>query len=223
MVGCDGSGKSTLVSALRERLAVERPVVAVYVGQSSGRIAEHIGALPLVGRTLARFLKRRAGRVHARVDAAPGAATALVIYLLSCWRAYKFGRLLARTRRGTLVLADRWPQAEVPGFHFDGAELPRHHPAAGVAHWLAAREARLYRRMAAHVPMLVIRLTVDLATARARKPDHAPDVLAAKITTLPHLNFNGARICDLDGRTPAASVLEAALHAIHAALAEAAP
>lgn len=219
VVGSDGAGKSTLAAALYRRLQAEGHAVAsIYLGQSSGRIAAWIGDLPVLGAALAARLKRKAARIHADQRTAPGAATLLTIWLLSRWRAYKFRRMLARTRRGVLVIADRYPQAEVPGFRFDGPELPRLRADGWLARRLGTSEQRLYQRMASHTPLLVIRLNIDAATAHARKPDHPLDLLQAKTTMLPQLQFHGARIVDLDGRSAAAEVLDAACAAVHLAM-----
>lgn len=51
--------------------------------------------------------------------------TALVIYLLSCWRAYKFRKMLCKSQQGYLLITDRYPQVEVPGFRFDGPQLAK--------------------------------------------------------------------------------------------------
>ncbi|MET0230279.1 MAG: hypothetical protein ABW186_05035, partial [Rhodanobacteraceae bacterium] len=80
--------------------------------------------------------------------------------------------------------------------------------------WLAARETRLYQQMAAYRPELVIKLGIDVATAHARKPDHAWSELTDKIGVVERLRFNGARILDLDARAPYAEVLKDAVHAV---------
>jgi thymidylate kinase len=213
VVGSDGSGKSTLTADLAAQLGGERPIVLLYLGQSSGNILDVIRRLPLIGPAIGRYLVRRSERVHARESkrADPDIPTALVIHLLSRWRYYKFGRMLALDRRGTIVITDRYPQAEVPGFYFDGPGLAATDATKGVVRWLAARELRLYQRMARHVPALVIRLNVDAETAFARKPDHKYAMLRDKVRVIPTLTFNAAHILDLDGRASYPDVLEAAL------------
>lgn len=214
VVGCDGSGKSTLVAGLVAHLAADGPVECIYLGQSSGRIGAWIGHMPFIGGPCSRYLVRKSERMHEDAGKPIGGMPALVVYALSAWRAHKFRRMLALSRRGVLVVTDRYPQADAPGFHFDGPELPTKPPGSGLVRALTAREKRLYQRMASHVPALVIRLGVDIETARARKPDHREAMLREKIRVLPTLGFNGAPILDLDGRAPAAVVLDAALRAV---------
>lgn len=218
LTGCDGSGKSTLAAKLVTHLREQGPVEPLYLGQSSGRIAEWIHTLPLIGPSFNRYLVRKSDRVHDRPSTPPGNVTALVIYLLSRWRVHKFRRMLAMCRRGVLVVTDRYPQAEIPGFRFDGPQLAKTTGGNGWVRCLRAHEKKLYEWMAASVPMLVIRLNVDAETAHARKPDHALEALREKIAAWPNLRFNGARILDLDARDDAAAILDTSLREARALL-----
>jgi len=218
IVGCDGSGKSTLATSLVNNLASQIPTELFYLGQSSGRIGEWIGRLPIIGLPFSRYLRAKADCVHERPSAAPDNITALVIYLLSCWRAYKFRKMLARSQQGHLLITDRYPQAEVPGFHFDGPQLAK---TVGGSWWvqtLRKRELKLYHWMASYLPLLLIRLDIDEQTAFSRKPDHKLSVLHEKVTVTPHLIFNGAKILELDGRESVDTILSKSLSTIRATL-----
>lgn len=148
----------------------------------------------------------------------PGNITALVIYLLSCWRAYKFRKMLCKSQQGFLLITDRYPQVEVPGFRFDGPQLAKTTGGNGWIKMLRQRELKLYQWMASYLPVLLIRLGIDEQTAFARKPDHQLAALQEKIAVTPQLTFNGAKILEVDGRQPADEILQASLRAIHAAL-----
>lgn len=216
IVGCDGAGKSTLTADLQAHLQKQGATECLYLGQDSGNILRGILRLPLIGPAIGRYLVHRSQRAHgdAEKSAAPDAATALVIHLLSRWRRHKFRRMLALNRRGVVVIADRYPQAEVPGFYFDGPGLAAGEARTAFVRWLAARERRLYEDMARHVPAVLLRLNVDAETAHRRKPDHKLAMLRDKVSVIPTLGFNGARIVDLDGQAPYAEVLRAALTAV---------
>ena len=219
ITGCDGSGKSTLATSLVNHLSPQLPAELIYLGQSSGRIGEWISSLPLIGAPFGRYLLKKADNVHERPSTPPGAVTALVIYLLSCWRAWKFRKMLTRSQQGRLLITDRYPQAEVAGFRFDGAQLAK---TSGGNWWVKAlrrREQKLYQWMASYPPLLLIRLDIDAQTAHARKPDHKLSALQEKVAVIPTLTFNGARILDLDGREPADKILSESLRAIQASLA----
>lgn len=125
IVGCDGSGKSTLTASLVNELAARMPTEHIYLGQSSGRIGEWISQLPVIGAPCGCYLRSKAAHVHEKPLTPPGNITALVIYLLSCWRAYKFRKMLCKSQQGYLLITDRYPQVEVPGFRFDGPQLAK--------------------------------------------------------------------------------------------------
>jgi len=215
VIGCDGSGKSTLTADLINRLHKQSPAELLYLGQSSGDIAEWIRTLPVIGAPFGRYLARKAERAHDKDSSPPNNLTALVIYLLSLWRVHKFRKMLALARRGVVIITDRYPQAEVPGFYFDGPGLSAINAKGWLARKLTAREIQLYQWMASHVPTLIIRLNIDADTAHARKPDHKLAMLRDKVAVIPKLHFNGAHILDLDGRDPYAQVLDSALSAIN--------
>ena len=216
VVGCDGAGKSNLTADLCMNLRGDWPIQLFYLGQDSGNILRFIVRMPLIGPAIGRYLLRKSTRAHAEDDkpASPDIPTALAIYLLSRWRRHKFQRMLASDHSGVMAITDRYPQAEVQGFHFDGPGLSAAAPAGGLVRWLAGRELRLYRDMANHAPALVIRLNIDAETAHSRKPDHKLSMLREKVKVIPTLDFHGAPIVDLDARRPYAEVLEAALNAI---------
>jgi len=218
VTGCDGAGKSTLTDDLISQLDIEGPVQWLYLGQSSGNIAQWVRGLPVIGPPLGRYLVGKANRAHSKKNTGPDTATTIVIFLLSHWRAHKFRRMLSLSRRGVVVITDRYPQAEVPGFHFDGPGLGAVNAESWLGRKLAARELRLYQWMASHVPTLLIRLNIDADTAHIRKPDHKLSILRDKVTIIPGLHFNGARILDLDGRDSYDHVLSAALVAARAEL-----
>ena len=213
VTGCDGSGKSTLTADLLRNAQDHGRARLVYLGQSSGNIKQAIARLPLIGPGVARFLENKASRMHGAESGAVHGATALVIYLLSCWRAHKLRRVVRLCRQGTVVITDRYPQAEIPGFPVDGAGLAAKTTKGWLARRLAERELRLYEWMAGYLPALVIRLNVDADTAHARKPDHGLAMLRQKCALIPMLHFNGAHILDVDARLPYATVLDAALKA----------
>lgn len=213
LVGSDGSGKSTVGTALLAWMSAQRPTELCHLGKQTGNIGRVIARWPLVGHRFNRTLVRKAD--SAKDPRGPGNATALVIYLFSMRRVRRFRRMLALRRRGIAILTDRFPQAEVPG-PMDGLGLSLATPRNAFVRYLAERERRHYASMAAHRPDLIIRLTVDLATAMARKPDHRAASLETKIADLARLGFAGAPIVDIDATRPLDDVLDRAKQAIAA-------
>ncbi|NCN69586.1 MAG: hypothetical protein GW928_05180 [Rhodoferax sp.] len=219
VVGCDGTGKSTLTADLLTHLRSKGMAERRYLGLVSGEMGDKIKNLPVIGVRLERYLAAKAQRAQDMKLKLPGTGTALVMHLLSMWRATQLRRVIRLSQRGVRVIADRYPQAEIPGFHYDGPGLtvdPTHN---WLVRKLVAREQSLYQWMAQQKPALVIRLNIDADTAHARKPDHSLAELRDKSSVMPRLHFNGAQVLDLDARAPYPQVLNAALQAINTTMA----
>ena len=214
VVGCDGSGKTRLAADLAAALRRKRPAERRYMGLVSGETGDRIKRLPFIGIVLERYLAAKVRRAQDMEKKLPGLLTAIVMYLFSVWRVGQLRRLIKRAQSGVLIIAERYPQAEVPGFHYDGPGLAVDRSSSRIVRKLAAREQELYDRMATQRPTIVLRLTIDVETAFARKPDHPISELRDKIDTMPGITYNGAPIVEIDSRMPYADVLEAALEAI---------
>lgn len=214
IVGTDGSGKSTVATALLTWMQEQRPTELHHLGKQTGHIGRAISRWPLVGRRLDTTIVRKAG--IAADSEPPGTLAALIIFAFSMRRVRRFKRMLAARARGVAILTDRFPQTAVPG-PMDGLGLARARD-AWLPRWLAGRERAHYAWMERFTPDLVLRLNVDLATALARKPDHRPASLATKITDVPRLAFNGAPIVDLDATRPLDEVIAGGKAAIAAVL-----
>ena len=214
VVGCDGTGKSTLTADLLIKLGEKKPTVWRYLGLVSGETGDKIKDLPFIGVRLERYLAAKATRAQDMKKKVPGTGTAIIMHLLSLWRAAHLLLVRRLSRKGILIIADRYPQAEIPGFHYDGPGIT----ALATDNWLlrtlAVREQKLYNWMATLKPALVIRLNIDAEIAHARKPDHDIDELRDKSAIMPRLNYNGSHIHDIDASVPYVQVLESALLAI---------
>jgi thymidylate kinase len=211
LVGSDGAGKSTVGAELLAWMQAQRPTELCHLGKQTGNIARAIARWPVFGQRFDRVLDDKTKQAEA--PSGPSTGIAIIIYLLSMRRVRRFRRMEKLRRRGIAILADRFPQIDLPGA-IDGPGLSGKIPRGAITRALAAREQRHYARMAAQRPDLVIRLTVDLATAVARKPDHRPSSLAAKIASIARLRFQGAPIVDVDATQPLDRVLDQAKQAI---------
>jgi thymidylate kinase len=215
VVGCDGTGKSTLTHDLLATLRHQGRAERRYLGLVSGEVGDMIKQLPIIGVRLENNLHNKANRALDMEKKLPGTGTALIMYLLSIWRALLFLRVIRLSHRGVRVIADRYPQVEVPGFHYDGPGLTVDRTTSWLVRRLALGELSMYQWMARHTPALVIRLTIDAEAAHERKPDHSMDELRDKISVMPRLQYNGARVVEIDATTPFQQVLESALSAIY--------
>lgn len=218
IVGCDGSGKTRLVTDLVAILQKSRRAERRYMGLISGETGDKIKRLPFLGPALERYLASKVRRAQDMEKKLPGVLTAIVMYLFSLWRVLQMRRLKRRAQTGILVIAERYPQAEIPGFHFDGPGLAVDRSENRLVRKLANREQRIYNRMARNKPTLILRLMVDADTAFARKPDHPLAELRDKIDKMPLIEYDGARIVEVDARLPYNAVLKKAFAVINEAI-----
>ncbi len=218
VVGCDGTGKTRLTADLIASLRRKRPTERRYMGLVSGESGDKIKRLPVIGIRLERHLATKVRRAQDMKKKVPGTFTAIVMYLFSLWRVLQLRRLIRLARSGVLVIAERYPQVEAPGFHYDGPGLTIDRTNNWLIQKIATREHKLYEWMAAQRPSLVIRLNIDAETAFERKSDHPLSELRDKIAIMPHINYNGANVCEIDARMPYPEVLDAALQAIDTSL-----
>lgn len=221
VIGCDGSGKSTVCEHILAWISRYGPAEAVHLGKQSGNVGRTLGRLPLVGGVFDRLIRRNVKGVNDRIkaDMQPGVFPALVISAFTLRRKRRFKRMLALRRRGFIVVTDRFPQVGIAGA-YDGPGFPVTPQGTRFVFWLARREHAIFGWMAGYRPDLVLRLNVDLDTACARKPDHHRETLRRKIAVTPLLTYNGAPIVDIDTVQPLADVLKEAEAAVAQVMAE---
>ena len=171
IVGTDGSGKTTLSAAVIDLVRNYGPADTAHLGLKSGDVGRAIQRLPIIGNAIDSLINKRASRARDTRDKIPDPLTALVIFCFSLFRVRRFKRMMRKRRSGYIIVTDRYPQIDVPGF-YDGPGLSAARATGRLTRWLARREYRQYAWMASFRPDLVIRLNVDLETAFARKPDH---------------------------------------------------
>lgn len=203
VIGSDGSGKSTVCEHLINCVQKYGPAVRIHLGKQAGNVERAVVKLPLMGKALNKTIK------HNKVKSAkklPGPVPALVIMSFVFRRLLRFRRMLACHRRGLIVLADRYPQIQIPGA-YDGTVFPANVTGSRFVLWLAGLERSSFSWMANHKPDLVIKLNVDLDVACARKPDHRREALAKKIAVTPQLTFDGSQLVDIDANKPLDEVL----------------
>ncbi|SPX17459.1 nucleoside triphosphate hydrolase domain [Escherichia coli] len=74
---------------------------------------------PVIGAPFGRYLRSKAAHVHEK----PQHRLAILLHWLSiCFPAggrTSFRKMLCKSQQGFLLITDRYPQVEVPGFRFD--------------------------------------------------------------------------------------------------------
>lgn len=199
IVGCDGSGKSTVSDALLAWLEGFGPVTTVHLGKQQGNMGRWFAGLPLVGGWFGRFIGKKASTVHKSrgKNKAPDFLPGLVMYAFTLRRVRRYRRMMALREQGQIIIADRYPQLDVPSAS-DGPDMSVDAQGGRLVCWMARRELAYFQWMTSYRPDLVIRLNVDLDTAFSRKPDHPRDTLERKLKVIPRLTFGGAAIVDID-------------------------
>jgi thymidylate kinase len=221
VIGCDGSGKSTVCEHILGWISRYGPAGTVHLGKQSGNVGRALGRLPLVGAAMDRLIRRKVDGVNDRIkaDMQPRLFPALVISAFTLRRRRRFKRMLALRHRGLIVVTDRFPQVEIPGA-YDGPGFPEVSQGSRLVLALARHEHAIFEWMASYRPDVVLRLNVDLDVACERKPDHRRDALSRKIAVTPLLTYSGAPIVDIDANQPLEHVLKQAEAAVARVMAE---
>lgn len=120
VVGSDGTGKSTLTADLVKNLQQHRPTERRYLGLISGEDGDKIKKLPFIGVWLERRLAAKSDKTQRMSNRPPALWAALIMYGFSLWRASNLRKVRRLAQSGVLVISDRYPQAEISGFYYDG-------------------------------------------------------------------------------------------------------
>jgi thymidylate kinase len=120
VVGCDGTGKSTLTADLVKHLKKQWVTERRYLGLVSGEDGDKIKRLPLVGVWLERRLATKSSKTQSMSTKSPALWAALIMFGFSLRRRANLRKAICLAQSGVLVISDRYPQADVSGFHYDG-------------------------------------------------------------------------------------------------------
>ncbi len=170
--------------------------------------------LPLVGVWLERRLAAKSSKTQSMKTKSPALWAAVIMYCFSLRRMANLRKVQRLAQSGVLVVSDRFPQAEISGFYYDGPGIGVERATGKISMFLAQRERRLYQQMAQYRPELIIRLGIDIETAISRKPDHDYAELQDKIGVMSKIGYNGTKILEIDSRAPYSEVLEQAQKAV---------
>ena len=207
LLGSDGAGKSTQSKMLIEWLGKKLDALPIYFGSGDGPSA--IYRLPLRwGQRLLQTTDKEP------VDAAAASQTSEIKFhrslkltgvkrylrdtarplwalVLAQEKRTKIRQMVRARNCGMTIVCDRFPQSDVTGFN-DGPLLAhwQRHPWR-VCRWLAAWEAQPYATAVRTCPDLVLRLTIDPAAARQRRPEMNLAELERRVAAVQSINFVG--------------------------------
>jgi thymidylate kinase len=189
LVGSDGSGKSTVTAEVATWLGWKVDTRVVYLGSKSPSRRSRWSY------TVFRAL-RRSGRVPWLRDV----VRATHEVAIAGDRARRAAEGRAAASRGSVVFFDRYPMTALSDATehqvLDGPRIGRVVPADGrVVRRLGRIERRRYEGLG--LPDVLVFLLVSPEVAAGRKPDHRPEVLAAKTTAAEEL----AALAELPGAT----------------------
>ena len=219
-VGCDGSGKSTMVGESRKFLAPKLDVYPMYLGSGDG--SSSILRKPMkwvrdrvFGQAWDRTTIAKKDKVGSDHPTAMSGAKAVWALTLASEKSRKLRKIMKARTRGMVVICDRWPQMQFPG-ELDGPRLTHWREGNFVQRRLAAYELRPYELARRFPPDIVIRLDVDVDTAASRRPEDGREYLAHRIDLVRALQFDGSLFgaVEIDGTQPPDKVLTAILRAI---------
>lgn len=208
IIGCDGSGKSTVSEQTLKWVSHYGPAVTAHLGKQQGNVGRYLARLPLIGKWFERLIARKVKTVKnsRNKNKTPSILPALVMYAFTLRRLKRFRKMLALRKQGFIIITDRFPQLDFPNA-YDGPALSVNAQGNFIVCWLAKREQAAFEWMTQYSPDLVIRLHVDIDTACKRKPDHVREALLKKVEITPLLTFNGAEIVEVNSVQPLAQVL----------------
>lgn len=223
VVGCDGSGKSTLTDTIAGTLGRKLDVCRIYFGSGDG--ATSLLRWPL---KLARAGAVRAGILRAHgsrrslehgAELSPDSTSSRSALLRAArivWALVlafeKRGRLERAWRardRGMIVIADRYPQMQLAGFN-DGPLLSDLSESSNaLLRRLARWESEPYRRADAQPPDMVVRLNVSPEVAERRKPETGRAEIERRVRAVRSLRYrDGAAVVNVDADRPVAEVFQ---------------
>jgi thymidylate kinase len=208
-VGCDGAGKSTVLTEMTRWLGWKLDVLPVYFGSGDGPVS--LGRWPLV---LARMLQRRLGTERPTPSLArvlprrPSAARAVWALVLAREKAARLRTVERARQRGLVVLCDRYPQSTVRGFNDGPLLTPWLESPRALLRRLARYELGVYESARALAPELVIKLDVSPKVAVQRKPDMLPEECARRRAAVAALEWGErCRVTTIDAEQPLERVL----------------
>jgi hypothetical protein len=219
-MGADGSGKSTVVEAVSDRLARKVDVLRLYMGSGDGPVSLLRSPLKPLAKAVRRTRRSGdgggAGSASIGRDSAPiFAGRVLWALTLSREKRQRLETAWRARNRGLIVVTDRYPQAQIPGFNDGPLLLARAENGGRLLRRVAAVEERAYLLAERQPPDLVVRLRISPEIAVARKPDMTRAEITRRDTAIGSMSWGeGTRVVDVDASQPLDDVIREVLLAV---------
>jgi thymidylate kinase len=216
-VGIDGSGKSTYAESVRDWLSWKVDVYPVYFGSGDGRSSLLRYPLKQTNK-IRKWMKSRqpteetkhvrpnddrvGGDMGASRDgenlevenSGIGPVKAVWAILLAREKRKKRKRAKNAKNRGMIVLMDRYPQSQFPGYNDGPLMTPWEESHYQILEQLAEWEATIYEELHQSPPDLLIKLQTTPETAKRRKPETPSAELDRKETVIEELEYDDSTV-----------------------------
>ncbi|WP_366924312.1 hypothetical protein MFMK1_001277 [Metallumcola ferriviriculae] len=206
VIGCDGSGKSTITTELARWFSSKLEVKKLYLGSGDGLGPLFRGLKILVRR----FKGIKRDGVKTKKISKTDTSISLPAYL---WKAYiasmRYRKIIKAKMAGcsAVVITDRYPQKQFNGI-YDGPSLQDRKGLPVIYQFLAKYEQVKYKQMDQLPPDILIKLHLTPETAVSRKPDHTLSEVKAKAVITPQIYYPGTRIINIDASEPLEMVVK---------------
>jgi hypothetical protein len=214
VIGADGAGKSTIVSALRKWFSWKLDVRVFYMG-SGEQLSRPSQAIKIVSKILTWFQRGCSAVLGqenglSRILGRGCRFTRQLRYLSIAQTRYK--RYLAsrqQAAQGSIIIYDRYPLA---GIHraMDDSRPPMDGPRIawtckgeklrGITAHLARTEEEIYQKISP--PDYLVLLHVSPGVSLQRKPEHCREEVVPKIQAIESMDRCGLRVIDIDAEQP---------------------
>ena len=199
VIGADGAGKSTLVRELVHWLGYKIDALPVYMGSGDGPGSAALGVLKIFRRLFFDTNQRRkVDHATDQIRIIRDKSTDPLLWRMArlVWgislafeKKKKLKLAYRAASRGIVVIADRYPQAQIFGFN-DGPLLRDFESSnIGVFRAIARWELDVYRMSEQMSPDLVIKLMVPIETAIERKPEMRPEEIERRNAAVENISF----------------------------------
>lgn len=198
-VGIDGSGKSSGVERMERLFAQQMNVTNVFLGNGQSGASWYRKAVFRVFGTKAKWRSHKQLKETGQEDRIR-VPWYYALWILICLRDKEknLKRAIRARANGSLVLSDRWPQAEIAAT-FDGPRIYGKTGLGRFAQYVAKREKGFLDRAANYIPDAVLRFRVNPAVACYRKPGEFTEVVARQnAELLDQLQWAGSVVVDVD-------------------------
>lgn len=189
-IGSDGAGKTTTINYIKKEFGKKLDIKTAYLGSGDGEcsfirkpmrfVAKRVGGKGL-GLAVEKEYSSKGSEEHISIKSRLySIAKVIWAITLANEKKSKLKRVTKARNRGMLVLIDRYPQCEYPGYG-DGPLLSKYKNSSnGILAYFAKKEFCIYQSAELNSPDLFVKLTVPTDIAIQRKPEMTEDEINKK-------------------------------------------